>query len=203
MVVIGVAGGVASGKSVVCEELRDLGAALLDADRIGHEVLEEPAVRSAIRTTWGEEVFTDQDQVSRAALAKRVFAPPPEGPRELTRLEQITHPRIEAELREQIEHCRAAGFPAVVLDAAVMFKAGWHRLCDKIVFVEAPLATRRERAWQRGWTEEHFAAREAAQTPVDEKKKLADIIIDNAGALELTLHQVECFWRSLDLKKSS
>ncbi len=203
MLVIGVAGGVASGKSVVSDKLRALGAAVLDADRVGHEVLEEPSVRDAIRAHWGDAVFTDEGKVNRAALAQRVFAPPPHGPVELAKLEQTTHPRIGARLREQIEQYREAGFPAVVLDAAVMFKAGWHRFCDKIVFVEAPLPVRLERALRRGWTKENFLAREAAQMPVDEKKKFADIIINNTGALEDTHQQVECFWRSLGLKKSS
>jgi dephospho-CoA kinase len=201
MLVIGVAGGVASGKSVVSQELRRLGAGLLDADRIGHEVLEEPAVRDAIRRTWGEEAFSPEGKVNRAALARRVFAPPPDGPRELALLEQITHPCIGSRLKEEIERLSTAGqLPAVVLDAAVMFKAGWHRYCDRIVFVDAPRETRLERALARGWTAEHFAAREAAQLSVEEKQKLADTIIDNSGALPHTLHQVERFWRSLGLK---
>jgi dephospho-CoA kinase len=201
MLVIGVAGGVASGKSVVSQGLRRLGAGLLDADKIGHEMLEEPAVRDAVRREWGAEVFSPDGKVNRAALARRVFAPPPDGPAELAVLEQITHPRIGTRLKEEIERLSAVGeYPAVVLDAAVMFKAGWHRYCNRIAFVDAPYETRLQRALQRGWTAEHFAAREAAQLSVEEKKKLADTIIDNSGALSHTIHQVERFWRSLGLK---
>jgi dephospho-CoA kinase len=203
MLVIGVAGGVASGKSVVSQELRRLGAELLDADKIGHEVLEEPAVRDAICREWGAEVLSPDGKVNRAALARRVFALPPQGPRELAVLEQITHPRIGVRLKTEIERLAAAGrCPAAVLDAAVMFKAGWHRHCDRILYVEAPREIRLQRALQRGWTAEHFAAREAAQLSVEEKKQLADTIIDNSGALSHTIHQVERFWRSLGLKKS-
>jgi dephospho-CoA kinase len=203
MLVIGVAGGVASGKSVVSQSLVRLGAVLLDADRIGHEVLEEPAVRESIRRTWGDEVFSSEGAVSRPALARRVFAPPPDGPRELAQLEQITHPRIGARLKEQIEGMASRGdVPAAVLDAAVMFKAGWHRHCDWIVFVDAPRETRLERALARGWTAQHFAAREAAQMSVEEKRQFADSIVDNSGSLTHTHQQVERFWRSLGLKKS-
>jgi dephospho-CoA kinase len=203
MFVIGVAGGVASGKSVVSQSLCRLGAVLLDADTIGHEVLEEPAVRAAIRRTWGDEVFTPEGLVSRPALARRVFAPSPDGPRELGQLEQITHPRIGARLKEQIDSLASQGaIPAVVLDAAVMFKAGWHRYCDRIVFVDAPPETRLERALGRGWTPEQFRAREAAQLSVERKRQFADVVIDNSGSLTHTHQQVERFWRSLGLKKS-
>jgi dephospho-CoA kinase len=88
------------------------------------------------------------------------------------------------------------------LDAAVMFKAGWHRDCDHILFVDAPRETRLARARQRGWTEEQFAAREAAQLSLEAKKAFADTIIDNSGALSHTIQQVDGFWRSLGLKKS-
>lgn len=200
MLVIGVAGGVASGKSVVSQELCRLGAVLLDADRIGHEVLEEPAVREAIRATWGAEVFSPDGKVSRPALARRVFAPPPQGLRELAVLEQITHPCIGARLQEQIDAIRAEGnVPAVVLDAAVMFKAGWHRYCDQIVFVDAPREMRLARALARGWTADNFAAREASQMSVEEKRQFASAVIDNSGALNHTFQQVQRFWRSLDL----
>jgi dephospho-CoA kinase len=176
---------------------------LLDADRIGHEVLEEPAVREAIRRTWGDEAFTPEGKVSRPALARRVFAPHPAGPRELAQLEQITHPRIGARLKEQIDSLATQGeIPAAVLDAAVMFKAGWHRHCDRILLVDAPRETRLERALARGWTPEQFAAREAAQLPVDQKRQFSDAVIDNSGSLTKTHQQVERFWRSLGLKKS-
>lgn len=203
MLVIGVAGGVASGKSVVSQKLQQLGAKLLNADQLGHEVLEEPEVREAIRREWGNEVFTPDGKVDRAALARRVFAPPPEGPQQLTTLERITHPRIGARLQAQIEQWSAEGrVAAAVLDAAVMFKTGWHRACDRIVFVDAPYEIRLARARNRGWSEEHFASREAAQLPVEQKKQFADTIIDNSGELSDAWEQVERFWRSLDLKKT-
>lgn len=203
MLVLGVAGGVASGKSAVSRELARLGAVVLDADEIGRQVLEEPAVREAIRDAWGDEVFTPEGKVDRKALAGRVFAPGHEGARQLARLEEITHPRIGARLNEEIDRIAASGAPAVVLDAAVMFKAGWHRLCNRIVFVDAPRALRLARAVERGWTEEHFDAREAAQTPVEVKRGLADTIIDNSGELAHTIDQVEQFWRSLEGEKTS
>lgn len=196
MRVIGIVGGVASGKSRVAEQLRGLGAVVLDADRAGHEVLHEEEVRRALRERWGEEIFNDRGEIHRAAVARIVFAAPPRGPRERTFLEQITHPRIGARLREQAAEAERRGAPAVVLDAALLLEAGWHSLCDHILFVSAPRDLRWRRARQRGWSEAEFRAREAAQLPVEEKRRRAEHVIDNSGSEAETDRQVRRWWRS-------
>jgi dephospho-CoA kinase len=195
--VIGLLGGVASGKSWVAKYLAQLGAVVLDADRVGHQVLEEPEVKQALRQRWGEEIFAADGQIDRAAVGRKVFAPPAEGPNELRFLEQIVHPRIGQRLSEQIAAARAAGAPAIVLDAAVMLKAGWDEKCDVIWFVDAPRALRIERARQRGWDEKQFAAREAAQESVEEKRGRADAVIENAGPKEDTQRQLRGLWKEL------
>ncbi len=199
MLVIGVVGGVASGKSLVSEHLQQLGAEVLDADRAGHEVLREPDIERALRDQWGDVVFGDDGRISRAAVAKIVFDEPPEGPQQLAYLEQITHPRIEEKLRKRkAELAQSGDVKAVVLDAALMFEAGWNRFCNKIVFVQTPRESRLARARQRGWSEAEFAAREAAQESLENKRSCADWIIDNSGAPEHTFAQVQRFWLSLD-----
>jgi dephospho-CoA kinase len=197
MRVIGILGGVASGKSLVAKQLQELGAWVLDADRAGHEVLEEPEVRQALRGRWGEEVFHSWGEVDRAAIARIVFGPPPRGPRELSFLEQLTHPRIGARLRRQADDARRQGATAVVLDAALMLEAGWDDQCDTILFVAAPRSVRLQRARQRGWSEEQFAAREAAQKSLEDKRQRADQTIDNSGTAEQTAEQVCRIWQSL------
>lgn len=198
MQVIGVVGGIASGKSAVAEHFRRLGAEVLSADWIGHEVLREAAVQRAIRERWGEAAFDPHGRVDRGSLAQIVFAPPPEGPRERLYLEQITHPRIGKRLQERIaELAQGNGPKAVVLDAAVLFEAGWDALCEKIVFVEAPRSQRQQRALLRGWSEAEFSAREAAQESLDAKRQRADWVIDNSGSPENTFSQVQQIWRSL------
>ena len=195
MQVIGIVGGIASGKSAVAEHFRRLGAEIVQADLMGHEVLREAELKRAIRDRWGEAVFDANGNVDRASVASIVFAPPPKGPNELACLEQITHPRIGTKLREHIaELSRRDGLKAVVLDAAVLFEAGWDVFCDKIVFVEAPRRQRRQRALQRGWSEAEFSAREAAQESLDDKRKRADWVISNSGSSEDTFAQVRQIW---------
>ncbi len=196
--VIGLVGGVASGKSSVAEAFRRLGAAVLDADKAGYEVLCEPAVEEAARQRWGEAVFGADGHLSRAAVAARVFAPPPAGPLELEFLESVTHPRIAARLERQLRELQSSGrVRAIILDAPVMIKAGWNKFCNCIVFVEAPRAQRLERARLRGWSEKEFDHREAAQESLDAKRARADVVIDNSGSLDSTARQVESIWRQV------
>jgi dephospho-CoA kinase len=199
MVVIGLVGGIASGKTTVAEQLRSLGAEVLVADKIGHEVLRDRQVQDRLRERWGEAVFDRDGQVDRAAVARIVFAPPPEGPRQLAFLEQITHPQIARRVRERLaELAVRSDLKAVVLDAPLLLKVGWGETCDKLVFVEATRSLRLQRARERGWSEADFAAREAAQESLDEKRNCADWVIDNSFSPSDTFRQVQRFWRSLD-----
>jgi dephospho-CoA kinase len=196
--VIGLAGGVASGKSLVARQLAALGAGLLDGDRAGHEVLRQKEVEQAARERWGEKVFDAAGRVDRAALASIVFAPPPAGPLELQFLEQLTHSKIGALLRRQAAEMAASGnCPALVLDAAVMEKAGWDQMCDVLIFVDAPRDVRLARALSRGWSQQQFESREASQAPLALKRSRADCVIDNSQDQEHTREQVERFWRGL------
>jgi dephospho-CoA kinase len=198
--ILGLLGGVASGKSLVAGYLEELGAGRLDADRAGHEVLKLPEVVAAIRARWGEAVFDADGHVARPAVAKIVFAPTDEGRRELAFLESITHPLIGERLKQDAERMAAAGRRVLVLDAPVMLKAGWDALCDAIVYVDAPESVRLERALKRGWTAEHFAAREQAQESPDIKRKRANYVVDNAGNPESTRSQVAELWRKLPVR---
>jgi len=194
---IGLLGGVASGKTLVAEMFEQFGAARLDGDQLGHEVLREPEMIAAARNRWGDAVLDQEGALDRAKLGRLVFAPPPGGPRELAHLEQLTHPRIGRMMHERIARLAAEGREVVVIDAAVMLKAGWDEFCDTIVFVEVPRDVRLSRAQHRGWSEEDFSAREAAQESLQIKRKRADYVIDNSGSPESTRSQVERIWQSL------
>jgi dephospho-CoA kinase len=158
--VIGLIGGIGSGKSQVSAALARRGGRVVAGDPLGHEAL----------------------QVDRRSLGARVFA----DPAERRELEAIVHPWIARRLREQIAQAQADPAVAfVVLDAAVMLEAGWESACEVLVYVHAPRATRLRRvAGQRGWSAAEAAARERAQLPLTEKAARADVALDNSGPLE-------------------
>lgn len=197
MKVIGVLGGVAGGKSLVARALVRLGAGLLDADRAGHDVLRMPEIEAAARDRWGQAIFDADGRIDRARLGQIVFADPPEGPRERSFLQRLTHPEIGRKLAGEAERLAASGSMAAVLDAPLLLEAGWDRLCDTLVFVDAPRRLRLARARERGWSEEDFDARERVQLSVDAKRKRADVAIDNSGSPEETQAQIKRFWHSL------
>ena len=197
--VLGVLGGIASGKTFVTGELARLGAAAIDADRIGHAVLREPEVREAVRRRWGDAVFSD-GEVDRAKLAAIVFGAGEQAREELAELEKLTHPRITERICDEIDQLDKAGeAPAVVLDAPVLLKAGWSEFCDRMIYVDAPREVRLARAVERGWSEDEFERREAAQESLQAKRRIADFVIDNSRSAESTRQAVAQFWRSLDL----
>jgi dephospho-CoA kinase len=197
MRIIGILGGVASGKSMVARQFQRLGAGVLDADTTGHEALRLPNVEAAVRRRWGKAVFGVDGRVDRARLARVVFAPGPKANAELKYLEQLTHPEIARLLWRQVGALVAGGTKIMVMDAALLLETGWDQWCEKTVFVDAPREARLARAIARGWSEEDFAAREAVQESLDRKRARADLIIDNSGSPQRTQAQVEQFWASL------
>jgi dephospho-CoA kinase len=195
MHVLGIVGGVASGKSVVAGEFARLGAQVLDADQAGHEVLREPEVIAALVERWGKRILLSDGQIHRSAVAQIVFAE--NGEAEKRFLEQITHPRIAARLTQQFEKTRkAAECQVVILDAALLFEAGWNQLCEATIFVDAPRETRLARAATRGWSAEQFAAREAQQLPLDQKRTRCRWVVSN-GPGDDVAGQVAAIWKEL------
>jgi dephospho-CoA kinase len=197
MHIIGLVGGVASGKSFVARELAALGASILDADKAGHDALKLAEVEHAARARWGDAIFDKEERIVRSRLASIVFAPTAEGRAELKFLEQLTHPLIREDLRRQLAELEASGCRVAVLDAPVMLKAGWNKLCDHVVFVDAPRSMRLDRAKARGWSEAEVDAREAAQESIETKRQAADRIIDNSGPPANTHTRILGLWRTL------
>jgi dephospho-CoA kinase len=198
MLVLGIVGGIASGKSLVSTTLARWGAEVVDADRLGHEVLRESATMSAARNRWGDEVFAPSGDLDRQQIAQRVFGDTAEARRERQFLEQLTHPQIATRAREAISHFATRGdVDVVVLDAALLLEAGWNEYCDHILFIDAPRDVRLSRSMARGWSEAEFDKREASQMSLSLKRKQADIVIDNGGSAEETTKQLAAVWHSL------
>ncbi len=197
MHIIGIVGGVCSGKSLVARQLRGLGATVLEADAIGHEVLRQEGTEAAARRRWGDGIFGPDGRIDRRRLARIVFAPPPHGPRERKYLEELTHPEICRLIQRRTRELAIGGAKLVVLDAPLLMEAGLDDFCNTIIFVDTPSQIRTARARSRGWNEEDFAAREGAQDSLDSKRAKADVTIDNSGTPESTKAQVERWVHSL------
>jgi dephospho-CoA kinase len=195
--VVGLMGGIASGKTLVASLFEQFGACRLDADRAGHEVLQTAEVRQAAIARWGPQILDARGDIDRQRLARIVFSPAPDGPRERSYLEQLTHPRIGQRLQEEARRRVTEGYRVAVLDAPLLFEAGWVKLCDVLVFVDAPRQLRLARARARGWSEKEFAEREGVQESLESKRKQADWCVDNSGSPEQTRAQLETVWRRL------
>jgi dephospho-CoA kinase len=187
--VIGLLGGMGSGKSRVAAEFARHGTCIVNADQFGHEALRQPAIRDELVRHWGREILDENGEIVRGRVARIVFA----DDAQRQTLEAAVHPYIARRIREEIE--KAQNDPRVklvVLDAAIMLETGWDKVCDRLVYVHAPRAARLRRlADQRGWTEKEVDAREHAQMSLTEKASRADSAIDNADSPESLAQQVD------------
>lgn len=203
MKIIGLIGGIASGKSAVAMELAALGAIVLDADRTAHEVINQPAVQRLLVDRWGERVVNAKGQIDRGVVAEivfsgTVFSETKTASSELAFLEQTLHPRIRERHQARLTELAEQGTAVAVIDAPLLLEAGWRELCDSILFVNSPLEARLQRASLRNWTPEEFAKREACQMPIAEKQRQSTYILANTGTLADLRDRVRDFWASLD-----
>ncbi|HWI53426.1 MAG TPA: dephospho-CoA kinase [Symbiobacteriaceae bacterium] len=196
MIVIGLTGGIASGKSTVSRMLRELGAPVIDADAIVHD-LQQPGtpVTLAIAREFGPEVIGPGGALDRAALGRIIFG---DAARRKA-LEAIVHPAVRQCMWGEVDRLRAEGRPAVVLDVPLLIESEIYRTVDRVwvVYIDKDLQRRRLMA-RDGLSEGQADQRIAAQMSLDQKRAFADLVIDNRGPLELTRSQVECAWRGVN-----
>ena len=200
MTVIGLVGRIGAGKSTVARRFAELGATVIDADRIAHDVLEEASVVAALRDRFGAGVLDPEGRIRRRVIAERVFGAGPESVRELGWLEDLVHPRVHRRIAAALEACRHAGVTVAVLDVPLLVQAGWADACSRIVMVECPDAIRLARLAARGWSDEEQAAREAAWNRRFSAAALPvakTVTVDASGDLAYTLSQVDSIWSHL------
>jgi dephospho-CoA kinase len=186
---IGIVGGIGSGKSMVADAMRKLGGFLVAADSLGHEALRSPDIKTKVIEHWGNAVLDESGEVDRKKLGRIVFA----DAAELKTLEALVFPYIERRIREETADARnRSGVKFIILDAAIMLETGWHRICDKLMFVDTPAELRVSRlAETRGWDAKELERRERAQMPVEEKRRRADAVIVNDADSEKVARQVK------------
>jgi dephospho-CoA kinase len=176
---VGLTGGLATGKSTVSEVLRALGCVVLDADALAREVVEpgQPAL-AAIVKDFGPEVLGPDGRLDRKRLGALVFA----DPERRRRLEALTHPAIRDRYLTRLAELETQGFEGIVVwDAPVMIEAGGYRHVDRLVVVVTDAATQRARALGRDGDPADTERKIASQMPLAEKARLADYVIDNSG----------------------
>lgn len=175
-VLIGLAGGIGSGKSTVAQAFAELGCLVSDSDRASREALQRPDVRDRLVSWWGDRALGKDGQIDRAAVAAIVFSEESER----KRLESLIHPIVRESREALLDRAARAGAPAVIVDAPLLFEAGLDRECDAVVFVHTPRNVRLERVREtRGWDEEEMNRREKVQLPLDDKRKRSDHEIVN------------------------
>jgi dephospho-CoA kinase len=189
MKVVGLTGGIATGKSTVSKMLRQRGIPVIDADAIAREVVRPGTTAwKKIRQVFGPEVISEDGEIDRAALGKIVF----EDPRARAKLNRITHPFIYLEILAELARHIVRGDRVVVLDAALLFETVTRWMVHSVIVVYTDPATQIRRLMDRnGYTPEEAAQRIEAQIPLEEKCRRADYVIDNSGPLEDTERQLE------------
>ncbi|HUT30569.1 MAG TPA: dephospho-CoA kinase [Sedimentisphaerales bacterium] len=189
---MGILGGVASGKSTAAAEFAKLGCVVIDADKIAHELLDNENIRSRIVGCLGQTFLDAAGRIDRGKLADIVFA----DAGKLAKLNDIVHPLVLAEAERLMEHYRGqTRVKAIVLDMPLLVEVGWHKRCDRIIFVDCKTKFRAARAKKMGiFTEAQLKMRENFQIPLDIKHRLADNTIDNnSDPSELARQVAEIF----------
>ncbi|MGS0972561.1 MAG: dephospho-CoA kinase [Candidatus Izemoplasmataceae bacterium] len=187
--VIGLTGGIASGKSTVANLIRNLKLPLIDSDQVARDVMLKPEVIKELRDTFGNDIFDDEDKLSRKTLARIIYAD--EDKR--NRLNDIVHPLVRKEIERQLsneyQECKL-----VFVDVPLLYESGFDQIMDAVIVVYVPKDVQLSRLIKRDHIEEAYAHQKIkAQEDLEKKVKKADYVIDNSGSVDYTnrqLHQV-------------
>jgi len=195
--IVGILGGIGSGKSTVAAEFARLGCAVIDADRIAHELLLEEDVKRRLIDAFGERILGKNGLISREELADNVF----NDDNSVARINDIIHPLVFNRTKKLIEqYNRQEEIRLIILDAPLLVEAGWTQLCDKLIFVDcAPQIRARRAGKRRPGSENQLKKREKFQISLDTKAELAHYRICNNSGLSALADQVACIFSALTM----
>jgi dephospho-CoA kinase len=186
--VIGILGGIGSGKSTVAAEFAKLGCKVINADKIAHELLGDPAVKEKIIGFLGGGVLNSTGEIDHKKLAEVVFA----DAEKLSLLNGIIHPHVLRKTEELLEKYRHQNqVKAIVLDMPLLVEVGWDKRCNKLIFVNCEKKLRLKRAKKLGFDENQVKIRENFQISLDNKARVADNTIDNNSDFSVLTRQVK------------
>jgi dephospho-CoA kinase len=199
MLLVGLTGGIGSGKSTVARMLQDRGAVVLDADGFARAavVAGSPGLRGIVER-FGRDILTAEGELDRPKLASIVFA----DPKALADLEAIVHPEVRRMIADGIQENLDAD-RVVVLVNPLLIEMGTHRDCDVVVVVSVSPDTQIARSVARGMVEEDVRARIAAQLPLEERARTADVLIDNEGSIADLEREIDVLWRQLEARAAA
>lgn len=195
MIVIGITGGIGSGKSTVSQMMVERGAAVIDADKMGHEVLRPgtEAWREVVEA-FGKDILNPNGEIDRSRLARKVFG----DDQAIEKLNRIVHPRMYQLARSRLEGLRREGIQVAVLEAPLLYEANWLPLVDEVWVTYLPQAEAIKRLRRRNGLSAALVKRRLRhQMPPREKARRADRVIDTRGTLEQAREQVEKLWQEL------
>ena len=194
MLVIGLTGSIGTGKSEVTRVWQELGAEVINADQVGHEAY-TPHTESwnAVVDAFGRDILQPDGEIDRRKLGAIVFADPVQ----LAKLNGIMHPRMADMVAEKTEQMRSRGVQVVVVEAALMFEAGWETLVDEVWATDSPLEIVFERLMSRnGMDEQEVRKRIGSQMDIQERLDRADVVVDNSGDVAALEATVKSLWES-------
>ncbi|MCD6395304.1 MAG: dephospho-CoA kinase [Planctomycetes bacterium] len=193
--IVGILGGIGSGKSTVAAEFAKLGCAVINADKIAHELLLDEDVKRQLIDAFGEGIFGKNGLISHAKLADTIFS----SDKNVARINDIIHPLVFDRTNNLIEqYKRQEKAQLIVLDAPLLVEAGRAQMCDKLVFIDCDPKIRAQRAEKKGLGgEKHLKKREKFQISLDTKAKLAHYTIYNNSGLSDLADQVACIFSTL------
>ena len=197
--VIGITGGIASGKSTIAEMLESLGADLIDADKICHELINTKDIVHEITKRWGIHIQDNHGKIKRDVLAKIVFS----DREEVSALNSIIHPKAIKQIKSRIVKLQVeATTKAIVLDAALLVESNLIDICDIVLFVDTEKSSCKARVQSsRKWHLDEIAKREKFQGLLPQKREISDVIINNNNSKKDTLNQINDFWCQFITKK--
>lgn len=192
--IVGIVGGIGSGKSTIAKIFKNLGAEIIDADKLCHQLLNNKIIRDKIADIWPNAVGDDLWEIDRARLAKIVFSKK----ENIERLNKILHPVVIGKIKERISGIkRKKQNDIVVIDAALLEESMLSSLCNIIVFVNTKMSLRKKRCKEaRDWDESEIRRREEFQIPVEIKKRRAQFIINNDNPKSNAIEQVHNLWNN-------
>ncbi|MBC8105675.1 MAG: dephospho-CoA kinase [Anaerolineae bacterium] len=186
--IIGLTGGIGAGKTFIAQMFADAGCMVISSDEIIRQAYKDSIIKQTLKKWWGAMVFSPDGEIDRSAVARKVFS----RPEDRKKLEQLLHPYANTVRERMMQQAgEDAKIKAFVWDTPLLMETGLNRLCDKVVFVDAPIEDRLARVKEgRNWSEAELAERENLQLPLDKKKEISDYCISNTANADYARGQV-------------